>query len=263
MNKIKINDSELAFLDLGQGQPVVFLHAFPLNQSMWDEQVAEFSQTHRVITLDWPGFGDSSLSSADSTMPNFADVIAGLLDQLGIGSATICGLSMGGYAALAFCRKYPTRVNSLILCDTRAVTDTEEGKRGRFETAELVRNKGASAIVELMIPKLLGETTRKTQPQIAERVRTMIETANPEGIAKALIGMAGRDDSTELLANITWPTLVVVGEEDTLTPPSESEKMNVAIPGSRLAVIPKAGHLANLESAVSFNQIVGDFLKQT
>lgn len=262
MNKIKINDMEIAYRDEGQGQPVVFLHAFPLNQSMWDEQVAAFSETHRTITLDWPGFGDSGLSSADSTMPNFADVVAGLLDQLGIGAATICGLSMGGYAALAFFRKYPARVASLILCDTRAVTDTEEGKRGRFETAELVRNKGASAIVELMIPKLLGDTTRNTQPHIAERVRTMIEAANPEGIAKALIGMAGRDDSTGLLAGINCPTLVVVGEEDTLTPPSESEKMNAAIPGSQLAVIPNAGHLANLEATAEFNRIVGEFLKQ-
>jgi 3-oxoadipate enol-lactonase len=262
MNKTRVNDVELSYRDEGEGQAVVFLHAFPLNQSMWNQQVEEFSGTHRVITLDWPGFGNSGLSFADSTMPNFADVVAGLLDQLGIGAATICGLSMGGYAALAFCRKYPARVKALILCDTRAVTDTEEGKRGRFETAELVRNKGASAIVELMIPKLLGQTTLNSQPHIAERVRSMIEAANPEGVAKALIGMAGRDGSTDLLAKISCPTLVIVGEEDTLTPPSESENMHAAIPGSRLAVIPKAGHLANLELAAEFNRVVGDFLKR-
>ena len=262
MNKVKVNDVELAFRDEGKGSPVVFLHAFPLNQSMWDEQLAEFSGTHRIITFDWRGFGDSSLGVSDSTMPQFADDLAGLLDRLGIGSATICGLSMGGYAAFAFCRKYPARVNALILCDTRAVTDTEEGKRARFETADLARSQGASAIAELMIPKLLGETTLNTRPQIAERVRTMIETANPEGIARALIGMAGRDDSTDLLAKINCPTLVVVGEEDTLTSPSESEKMSAAIRGSQLAVISKAGHLANLESATDFNRIVGDFLKR-
>jgi len=262
MNKIKIHDAELAYRDEGQGQPLVFLHAFPLNQYMWDEQVVEFSQTHRVVTMDWRGFGDSALGSSDSSMSNFADDLAGLLDQLGIAAATICGLSMGGYAAFAFCRKYPASVKALILCDTRATTDTEEGKRARFETAELARNRGASAIVELMIPKLLGETTLKTQPHIAERVRQMIEAANPEGIAKALMGMAGREDSTDLLATLSCPTLVVVGEEDTLTPPSEAEKMNAAIRGSQLAVIPKAGHLANIESATEFNQVVEEFLRR-
>lgn len=262
MNRIKIHDAELAYRDTGQGQPVVFLHAFPLNQSMWDEQVAEFSQTHRVITFDWRGFGNSTLGSSDSSMPNFADDLASLLDQLGIGAAAICGLSMGGYAAFAFCRKYPARVNALILCDTRATQDTEEGKRARFETAELARSQGASAIVELMIPKLLGETTLKTQPHIAARVRQMIEAANPEGIAKALIGMAGRDDSTELLAKLDCLTLVVVGEEDNLTPPSEAEILSAAIRGSQLAVIPQAGHLANLESVPVFNRVVSEFLKR-
>lgn len=261
MKKLKINDAELACRDEGSGQPLVFLHAFPLNQTMWDEQVAEFSKTHRVVTFDWRGFGDSDLGSVASTMPNFADDLAGLLDQLGISSATICGLSMGGYAALAFCRKYPERINSLILCDTRAVTDTAEGKRARFETAELARSKETSAIIDSMIPKLLGGTTLETQPQIAARVRTMIEAAQPEGIAQALIGMAGRDDSTESLTKLNCPTLIVVGEEDTLTPPSESEKMSAAIRGSQLVVIPKAGHLANLESPVKFNRIVGEFLK--
>lgn len=262
MNRIKIHDAELAYRDVGQGLPVVFLHAFPLNQSMWDEQVAEFSRTHRVITFDWRGFGDSNLGSSDSSMPNFAGDLAGLLDRLGVGTATICGLSMGGYAAFAFCRNYPARVKALILCDTRATTDTEEGKRARFETAELTRSQGTSVIVEQMIPKLLGETTLKTRPHIADRVRQMIEATNPEGIAKALIGMAGRDDSTDLLAKLTCPTLVVVGEEDKLTPPSEAEILSAAIRGSQLALIPQAGHLANLESATMFNRVVSEFLKR-
>lgn len=262
MKMVKINDAEFAYRDEGSGPPLVFLHAFPLNQSMWDEQVTEFSKTHRVITFDWQGFGNSELKSSGSTMPGFADDLARLLNHLGVFGATICGLSMGGYAAFAFYRKFPERVDALILCDTRAGTDTEEGKRARFETADLARQQGASAIADSMIKRLLGETTLKTQPQIAGQVRKMIEAANPEGIAQALIGMANRDDSTDLLAKINCPTLIIVGEEDTLTPPSESRKMSQAIPQSQLAVIAKAGHLTNLESTVEFNLIVSEFLNR-
>lgn len=262
MKTFKINDVELAYRDVGSGQPVVFLHAFPLNQTMWDEQVAAFSSSHRIITFDWRGFGASGLGSENSSLSVFADDLAGLLDQLQIKSATICGLSMGGYAAFAFYRKYADRVDALILCDTRATADTEEGKQARHEMAELVRNRGGSAMVETMIPRLLGETTLQTKPQIIERVKQMIEAAQPEGIARALIGMAQRNDSTDLLAKITCPTLIVVGNQDKLTPPSDAEKMNLAIASSRLKIINNAGHLPNLESTAVFNQTVGDFLKR-
>lgn len=262
MNKLKINNVELAYRDEGTGQPIVFLHAFPLNQTMWDNQVAEFQATNRIITFDWPGFGISGLRSGNNGLTGFADDLASLLDELKIQSATICGLSMGGYSAFAFYRKHVDRVNALILCDTRATEDTDEGKKARYETAELARQRGASALVETMTPKLLGESTLKTKPQIVAKVQEMIETAHPEGIAQALIGMAQRPDSTDLLARITCPTLIIVGKEDKLTPPNDAEKMNQAIAFSQLQVIENAGHLPNLEEPESFNQALGNFLKQ-
>lgn len=262
MKKLKINNVELAYRDEGAGQAIVFLHAFPLNQSMWENQVAEFQSTNRVITFDWRGFGASDLGSKNHGLTDFADDLAGLLDQLKIQSATICGLSMGGYSAFAFYRKYANRVKALILCDTRATADTDEGKAARYEMAELARQRGASALVEPMIAKLLGETTLKSRPQVVEQVKEMIEAAHPEGIAQALIGMAERPDSTELLAKVTCPTLVIVGEEDKLTPPSDAEKMHQAIASSQLQVISKAGHLPNLEEPSDFNQTIRSFLQQ-
>ncbi len=262
MNKLKINNVELAYRDQGTGEPVVFLHAFPLNQTMWDNQVAEFQATNRIITFDWPGFGISELESGNDGLTGFADDLASLLDELKIRSATICGLSMGGYSAFAFYRKYADRVKALILSDTRATADTEEGKSARYEMAELARQRGASALIEPMIPKLLGETTRKDKPQVVAQVKKMIEAAHPEGIAQALIGMAQRPDSTDLLARITCPTLIIVGKEDKLTPPTDAEKMNQAIASSQLRVIENAGHLPNLEEPDAFNQALGEFLKQ-
>jgi 3-oxoadipate enol-lactonase len=252
----------IAYRDQGSGNPIVFLHAFPLNQTMWDEQVAAFASNHRVITFDWRGFGESPLGNGISTMEDFADDLAGLLNRLSIEQAIICGLSMGGYASFAFQRKYSERISALILADTRATSDNEEGKQGRYEMAELARDKGASAVVDKMLPRLLGETSQRKKPALVERVKAMIESAQPEGIAQALLAMAGRLDSTGLLPQIGCPALIIVGNEDKLTPPSESEKISQAIPDSTLAIIGDAGHLPNIEQPASFNSVISDFLSR-
>jgi 3-oxoadipate enol-lactonase len=252
----------IAYRDEGAGRPIVFLHAFPLNQTMWDEQVAAFASTYRVITFDWRGFGESRLRDGVSTMEDFADDLAGLLHRLSIDQAIICGLSMGGYASFAFHRKYSGRISALILADTRATPDNEEGKRGRYEMAELARDKGAPALVDKMLPRLLGETTQRNRPAVVERVKSMIESGQPEGIARALQAMAGRPDSTDLLPQIGYPALIIVGNEDKLTPPSEAEKMDQAIPDSTLAIIDDAGHLPNIEQPESFNGVISQFLRR-
>lgn len=260
MKKVKINNAEIAYRDEGAGKPVVFLHAFPLNQTMWDEQVMALSPYYRVITLDWRGFGESEIGSVDLTMSIFANDLAGLFEHLQIEQAVICGLSMGGYVAFDFFRKHPDRVNALILCDTRATTDTEDAKRRRYEMAELVRSKGTAAIAEQMIPQLLGDSTLQSRPDVATRVHAMIETSQAEGIAQALIGMAHREDATDLLPLVNCPALVIVGSEDKLTPQSDAEKMRVLIKKAELEVIDSAGHLSNIESPAIFNKAIMKFL---
>jgi len=260
-----VNGAELAHRDELSGEeseaPIVFLHAFPLNQSMWDDQAPAFSDRHRVITFDWRGFGGSRLGPETATMNHFADDLARLLNELGIKRAIICGLSMGGYAAFAFYRKYAGMISALILADTRAKADTEEGRKARRDTAELVRRSGPSALVEMMIPKLIGATTLRNDPHIAERVRKMIESNTAEGIAQASLAMAAREDSTDLLERIDCPSLVVVGAEDNLTPPSEAENMCGAIRNARLEVIAGAGHLPNIEQADVFNLAIARFIE--
>jgi 3-oxoadipate enol-lactonase len=230
---------------------------------MWDEQVATLSRTYRVITLDWRGFGASEVGETEVTMDVFADDLAALLDELQIERTTICGLSMGGYAAFAFYRKYAHRVKALILADTRAPADTEEGKTGRYEMAELARKAGAAALVEPMTPKLLGATSLQNKPALVERVQGMIRVAQAEGIVRALLGMAQRTDATDLLAQITCPTLIIVGSEDKLTPPSDAEKMSQRIPNAQLEIVATAGHLSNLEQSETFNRLVANFLQRS
>jgi len=258
--KKQIGRVELAWEEAGQGLPVVLLHAFPLNRTMWTPQVKELAARYRVITPDFRGHGESGAVDEDSTMERLAEDVRGLLDALGLERVALGGLSMGGYAAFAFLRKHAARVSALILADTRAGADSEEGRQARHENAALAEKEGSGAITERLLPKLLGASTHARRPEVAQAVREMILSTPPAGMAAALRGMAARPDSTPLLATISVPTLILVGEEDVLTPPAESEALAKAIPGAQLVKIAKAGHLSNFEQPAAFNQALQGFL---
>jgi 3-oxoadipate enol-lactonase len=258
--KARIGGALLEYDTQGSGSAVLFLHAFPLELFMWDAQAAALRAAHQVIRFDARGFGGSPPGDSLLTMERIADDAKGLLDHLGVGQAVVAGCSMGGYAAFAFVRRHPDRLKGLVLQDTRAGADTEEARRNRATLAEKVRKEGAVAAADAFLPKLLGATTHKERPEIVARLRERILAGSPAGFANALHGLAARADSTPTLREIRVPTLVYCGAEDTITPPAESEAMHAAIAGSRLEVIPRAGHLANLESPADVNRLLLDFL---
>jgi pimeloyl-ACP methyl ester carboxylesterase len=260
--KVPVNNTYLAYDDHGIGLPVLFLHAFPLNRQMWQEELTALlgDERYRLIALDWRGFGESDITAPVSTMEMFADDVAGLMDLLGIQKGVLCGLSMGGYAAFAFLRKYPQRASGLILADTRPGADSPEAQANRENVAVIAETQGTAAIADLQVPRLLSEYTRQHHPEVENRVRQMIAAATSPGIAAASRGMAQRADSTELLAGITCPTLVIVGEQDTLTPPGMAQEYASQIPGAQYVVIAHAGHLSNLEQPGAFLQVVRGFL---
>ncbi len=256
----QVNGITLAYSDRGAGLPIVFLHAFPLNRTMWAPQEEVLVSRFRVITVDLRGHGESAAPLWRYTIEQFADDVASLLDHLSIQKTVLVGLSMGGYVSFAFGRKYPDRIKALVLADTRAQADSEEGRKGRFNMAQIAYMKGASAIAEIMLPKLLGTTSLQTKPHLVQQVRTIIERNQISGIAGDLMAMAERPDSVPILPTIACPTLVLVGEEDTTTPLAESRLMADRIPGARLEIIPRAGHLSNLEQPERFNRAVVTFL---
>ena len=256
----KINGVNLAYTDQGHGMPVVLLHAFPQNRSMWEPQVRALSKTHRIIAPDFRGFGESDAPLWRYTLDQFADDVAGLLDHLAITQAVLVGLSMGGYTLFAFYRKYADRVKGLVLADTRAQPDTEEGRAGRFAMAQTAYTKGAGAIADIMLPKLLSPVALQTKPELVGQVRATIEQTQVSGIARALMAMAERPDSVPLLAQITCPTLVITGELDGPTPPADGRLMAERISGARLEIISQAGHLSNLEQPDAFTGAVRSFL---
>ena len=260
MPSINVGDIQLAYTDTGLGQPVVLLHGYPFNRSLWNEQVSALSNSYRVITPDLRGFGESDATRGPATMNRMAQDVAALLDHLDISRAVIGGLSMGGYVVLAFYKLFPSRVRGLILADTRAQADTEEGKHTRFQQADKALAEGMAGIADSMLPKLLTPETVSKHPEVVKRVRDMMLKTKPEGAAGALLGMAERDDQTTLLSHITCPTLILVGREDPITPVVDSEKMNRAIAGSRLVVIGNAAHVSNLERTDQFNEELMRFL---
>lgn len=254
-----VADTEIAFDDIGSGLPVVFLHAFPLNRTMWEPQIGALVGEARCIPIDFRGFGDSAASPPYS-MDRFADDVAAVMDTLQIERAVIVGLSMGGYVAFAFWRRHRERVRGLVLADTRATADSPATLEKRRETIRIAETQGTTAIANLQIAGLVGKTTREKRPDVYDALHRTIAQGRADGIVGATQAMMQRPDSTPTLATIDVPTLVIVGEEDALTPRKDAEAIRAGIAGSRLEVLKRAGHLSNVERPAAFNTVVGEFL---
>ena len=254
-----VGDTEIAFDDIGSGLPIVFLHAFPLSRTMWEPQVTALVSECRCIPIDFRGFGDSAASPPFS-VDRYADDVAAVLDSLQIERAVIIGLSLGGYVAFAFWRRHRERVRAFVLADTRAGADTPENISRRKTLIDMARSEGSAAIANAQIAGLVGKTTRDTRPDIYDAVHREIAQAPVEGIVGALEAMMARPDSTETLATIDVPTMIIAGSEDVATPPRESRTMHAAIPGSGIEILQRAGHLSNLERPAAFNTVVTEFL---
>ncbi|HEY0970659.1 MAG TPA: alpha/beta fold hydrolase [Gemmatimonadales bacterium] len=249
----------IEFEDRGDGTPVLFVHGFPHDHALWDPQLRTLGEHARCIAPDMRGFGGSG-REGPWTMDRYADDLACLLDHLSVERAVVCGLSMGGYVSFAFWRRHRDRVRALVLCDTRPGPDSEEGKEKRRAIIDLARSEGAVAVAGQLIENMLGRTTHERRPEVVEGMRRMLERAPVEGIVGASEAMIARPDSTPDQATITVPTLVMVGEEDTLTPPDEARRMHDAIAGSRLEVLAGAGHASNVERPAAFDHALTDFL---
>ncbi len=257
-----VNGIRLAYDDVGTGLPVVFLHGFPLDRSMWVQQRVALAPRVRCIVPDLRGFGESE-SVAPYSMDQYADDIVALLDELEIESAVVCGLSMGGYIAFALWRRYPTRVRGLVLCDTKAGADTEEARAARHDAIAIATAGGAAALADKQVMGLLGKATRARQPTLADDLRALISRQSTGGVVGALEALRDRPDSRETLPTITVPTLVLVGAEDVLTPPSEARAIVESLPenaNAQLEIIAESGHLSCVERPAAVTHALADFL---
>jgi len=264
---LPLGSRTLAYLDSdpeAAGVPVlVLVHAFPLGAQMWEPQFRGAFQGWRLLAPDLRGFGGSTDERAEAVDPvidDYAADVAALIRDVARGPVVVAGLSLGGYVAFALMRQAPELVRALVLADTRAGADSLEGRAARKAMLTVLEHDGPQGVARDMMPKLLGATTREHNPGAEETVRLLIKRQSPAGIRDAILRMMDRPDSKALLPSITVPVLVVVGDEDVLTPPSESEAMVAALPNASLVRISGAGHLANLEQGQAFEASVDDFL---
>ncbi len=257
----RVNNFNLAYSDEGQGTPLLLIHGFPLSRKLWEPQ-ASLASGARVIAPDLRGHGESEAVPGPYAMDQLADDCAALLDALKMTRpVAVCGLSMGGYVAFAFYRRHPARTAGLIFAATKAGADSAEGKAGREKNAALAQEKGAGAIAEAMLPKMLAPQSYSARPEVVAQTKAIMATASVAGVVGALLGMRDRPDSTSTLGQISVPALVLHGAADQLIPPKEGEAIAAGIKGAQLKLIPGAGHLLNLEQPEAFNGAVRDFVK--
>lgn len=244
------------YLDQGTGDPaIVLLHAFPLRAAMWEPQMVALAAGARVVAPDLAGFGgsDAPEDPAAYSVDGWADDVAGLLEHLGLDRVVLGGISMGGYVAFAFLRRHRERLAGLVLADTRPGPDTPEVLERRTAQQRQVREVGTAEVIETMLEGLLSEHTRERRPEVVSASRRLMDNP-PAGFIGALEAMKRRPDSTAELATIDVPSLVIAGEADRPSPPDVAREMAAAIPGSALAILPRAGHLSNLEAPEEFNR---------
>lgn len=255
-----INGVRLSFVDEGRGQPILFVHGFPLSRAIWQPQIEVLSKNFRVIAPDLRGHGESEAPAGVYIMNTFADDLNALLEERQCGPVVLTGHSMGGYISFVFYRRYPQKVRGLVLFCTRAGADSEEGKAGRENLARRAEREGAAAVAEQMLPKILAASTTASRPDLVAQVRQIMLATSSNGLAGSLRGMAARPDSVDVLPKIAVPTLVIAGAGDLIIPSHEAETMAQAIPNAPLHFISNAGHLASLENPAEVNDRLRDFL---
>lgn len=258
MTAATINGVQYHYIDAGEGQPLLFVHGFPLSSAAWKKQIKPFQSSYRVIAPDLRGFGDSEASSGAVPMTQYAEDLYVLLNELNAGPTVVVAHSMGGYVALAFARKFPEMVRGLVLVNTKAGADTPEAAAGRRKSAEQVNADGPKSVVDGMLAKFFSPSNKDSA--LVNEVLDIMGAAKAPGVAGALLGMAERPDSTGFLPQIAAPTLVIAGDDDQVIPPAESKQLADGIRGAKLQTVPQAGHLVAMEKADEFNRILKDWL---
>jgi len=246
----------LHHVEHGIGQAVLLIHAFPLNHTMWEPQIAALQERFRVIAPDMRGFGRTPANSPWSMEDAAAD-LADLLDSLEIQECAVVGLSMGGYISYSFYAAYPNRIRRLVLADTRARADNEAEKNGRTDMIADLAQAGTANLPDRVLSRLLRPNT---PADIVHKVRKIVETTTATGATFALMAMRDRPDSSTLLHKISCPVLVLAGDADVITQTDECRKMAETVHDGAFVNIPNAGHLSNLENPTAFSQALLDFL---
>ncbi len=258
-----INGAKLHVLQSGdpQGLPVIFIHGFPFSHAMWSPQLSDLPSGIRAVAYDLRGLGASDPGDGQFTIEGHVDDLIALLDSLHLAKVVVVGLSMGGYIALRALQRNPGRFSAAILCDTRSEADSDEAKLKRAAQIKSVKVEGSAAFAEGFLKAVFAAETFQKNPQAVALIRDIIVATSPRSIAGTLLALAARTDTSAALHQIAIPTLILVGENDGVTPPEAARSMHAKIPGSQLQILPGAAHMSNLENPETFNRALWEFLR--
>jgi 3-oxoadipate enol-lactonase len=263
MPTVKLSDINICFEQHGSGPPLLFIHGYPLHRQLWEGQWTALADAAQVIVPDLRGHGESEPGVAPHTMQNLAQDCFDLLDNLGISAPLlVCGLSMGGYIAMAMLRSHPERIAGLILTATRSEADTPEVKANRDQSILLAKTQGAKPIIDSMLPRLLSPKSFASRPEIVQTAYEIMSLISVNTMIKDLLGLKERLDSTSLLAASTQPMLIIHGADDQIVPLAEAQALQQIIPDAQLTILPDAGHLLNLEQPGLFNAAIRQFIRR-
>jgi 3-oxoadipate enol-lactonase len=262
MTQVQSGDAEIFYQVLGDGPPVVLLHPFPVHHEFWSPVAQALESRYRLVVPDLRGHGASGAGEGPATMEKHAADLARVLDDAGVGRAIFVGVSIGGYVLFQFLRRHRNRVAGLVLCNTKAQADSPEARAVRLQVAADVLERGSEPFFESMLPKLMGKTTHSTRPDLIQAALRMMRKMSTEDVALVQKGMAERLDSVETLKTINVPTLVIAGDEDTLTPVGEAELMRKNITGSEMKIVARAGHYSPWEQPAEVGKLLRQFLDE-
>ena len=256
------DDAQIYYESMGDGSPIVLLHPFPVHHEFWKPIAGKLATRYQVILPDLRAHGCSEVGKGTATMGKHAVDLMRLLEAVQIPKAVFVGVSISGYVLFEFWRRFRDRIAALVLANTRAEADTEQGRANRLKSIADSRLHGTGKFFDAQVQNLIGDTTRRTRPDIVANARAMMQMMSVDGLVAIQQGMAARPDSVPTLRTINVPTLIIAGEEDTVTPIANAQLMHQQINGSRLQMIARGGHYSALEHAEEFGRVLRQFLDE-
>jgi len=250
-------------VERGDGPPIVFLHSLLADGRMFEAQTDALSVDHRTINVDARAHGRSSIPRRQWSMDEQAHDTLYVMNQLGVDRAVLVGLSMGGMAAMRFAVRHPDRVAGLALFDTAATSEKLLKKIKYKALARIARLIGIRRPLAIIVSRLLfGRTFRRREPDVVETWIRRLMRLNAEGLARATTAVVERSDISSMLGGVDVPTLVVVGDEDVATVPSESRHIADRMPRARLEVLKNVGHLSTIEAPARTTSLLLNWLDE-
>jgi pimeloyl-ACP methyl ester carboxylesterase len=241
-------------------KPIVFVHGFPYDHTMWDKQVEELKSNYYCVRYDIRGLGQSPIGDGQYTIESFVDDLELIITELNLNKPILCGLSMGGYISLRAVERYESNYSGLILCDTRSAADNDEGKIKRANNIKKINTIGVKQFVSDFVPMCFSVKSITDSNEEYSKVLNKSLNSNAIGVKGCLLAMAGRTNTTDYLCKIKIPVLLLCGEDDHLTPPDVMELMAEQIPNSQFEIVPNAGHMSPIENASYVTNKIKKFL---